>query len=304
MNNNETALNGGGRTGEKTIIILAILILLALSFATMLTQPQRLYGKEAVSSHASQSPDSVANSFDVVLNDGNSSAALVLFADGATVSDLSNIACLPGPPPFCQGQNVFNTKTQIAGWLEQLVSDHIELNRTEPFRVSYSNVSWTVEVALDEYRRLGVAPLDARINAIVENGKFTSFSIELTAESTERLSEAYANRRATPYSAMAEGLAFGLIVLGLVFPAAALYYVSKVKRLFATVPHLNKPWVLLGAGVVALFVSVLFLLLSDVASISVEIVDSLFGVTLTACAFLVMSSMILMKRVMLDESDE
>jgi hypothetical protein len=292
------------RANKKTIIILTALILLALTFARAFAQPQTQPEYLKPLSRPSQSPSSVASSFDTDLNNHNSSAALALFADEATVSDLSNIACLPGPPPSCLGSNVFVTKTQIRGWLEQLVSINVQLNLTRTFRVSDDNVSWAVQVSVDEYRRLGVAPLEANVNATVESGKFSSVSIELIAESTEKLSEAYASNRASPYAVMAGGVAFGVIFLGLVFPAVGVYYVSRVKRLFATVPYLDKPWVLLGAGVGALFVSVLFVLLRDVIGISAEIVDPLFGVTLTICAFLVMSSMILMKRVMLGESDE
>jgi hypothetical protein len=195
--------------------------------------------------------------------------------------------------------------TQIRGWLDGLISnDNVQLNDTQMFHVSGNNVSWGVGVSVDAYRTLGVAPLEAHVSATVENGKFSSLSIELTPESTRKLSVALHANRASPYSAMAGGAAFGFIFLGLVFPAVGVYYVSRVKRLFATVPHLDKPWVLLAGGVGALFVSVLLLSIRDVNGVSAGIVDPLFSVTLTICAFLVMSSMILMKRVMLGESNE
>jgi hypothetical protein len=304
MTNSGNVIEASRKANKKTIILLAILVLLAFTFARAFAQPQTQPEDLKPLRHASQFSSSIASSFDVDLNNHDSAAALALFADGAIVSDLSNIACLPGPPPFCQGSNVFVTKTQIRGWLEQLVSINVQLNETQTFHMSGNNVSWAVDVSVDEYRRLGVAPLEANVNAVVENGKFSSFSIELTAESTGKLSSAYATNRASPYSVMAGGLAFGVFFLGLIFPAVGVYYISRVKRLFATAPGLDKPWVLLGAGVGALFVSVLLVLLRDVTGISARIVDPFFGVTLTICAFLVMSSMILMKRVMLGESDE
>lgn len=304
MTNSKRVSKVSGKTDKKTMILLAITVVLVFAFVTGFAQSQTQPKNLNPISHPSQSPSSVASSFDADLNNHNSSAALALFADGATVSDLSNIACLPGPPPICKGSNEFVTKTQIRGWLEQLVSINVQLNQTQIFHVSGNNVSWAVEISVDEYRRLGVAPLEANVNATIENSKFTSFSIELTAESTEKLSLAYATNRTSPYSVMAGGVAFGIIFLGLIFPAIGIYYVSRVKRLFATVPHLDKPWVLLGIGLGSLFVSVLLVLLRDVAGISAGVVDPLFDVTLTICAFLVMASMILMKRVMLGELDE
>jgi len=304
MINCKNEVEASRKCNKKTIILFVTLILISFTFARAFAQPQTKTQSLRRLTHVSQSPSVVANYFDLDLNDHNSSAALALFADGATVSDLSNIACLPGPPPTCQGQPVFDTKTQILGWLDQLVSINIYLNTTQTFQVSGNNVSWLVWVSVDEYRRLGVAPLEANVDATVINGKFSSLSIELTSGSVQKLSEAYAANRALPYSVMAGGVASGVIFLGLVFPAIGVYYVSRVKRLFATVPHLDKPWILLGAGVGALFVSVLLLLLRDVSGFSAEILDPLFSVTLTTCALLVMLSMLLMKRVMLGESNE
>ena len=285
---------------EKTIIVLAILLVLAFTFATTLAQIQTQPEPMVVLSGAFQSPSSVASAFDADLNNRNSTAALLLFADEATVSDLSNIAsCSP-----CGSAVVYVGTTQIRGWLDQLINVNVQVNESQTFHLYGNNVSWTVGISVDDYRRLGVAPLEANVNATVENGKFSWLSIELTIESTRELSVASAANRAPPYSGMARGVAFGIIFLGLVFPAVGVYYVSRVKRLFATVPHLDKPWVLLGGGLGVLFVSVLLLSLRDVTGISAGIVDSIFSITLTICAFLVMSSMILMKRVMLGESDE
>jgi len=303
MTHRENKVKASRKAKRKTVILLTIAVFLTFAFARVSAHPQTLIGAVTLS-HVSQSAISLVSSFDADMNDRQASAALALFEDGATVMDLSNIACLPGPPPSCQGQNVFVGKAQIDGWLQQLIAINVQLNQAPPIQVSGNNVSWAVTVSVDEYRRLNVAPLDAYVNATVENQKFSSLSIELTAESTTRLSEAYVASRASPYSVMASGAAFGLILLGLIFPAVGVYYVSRVKRLFATVPHLDKPWVLLGCGVGALFVSVLLSSIRDVNGVSAGIVDPLFGVTLTICAFLVMSSMLLMKRVMLGESDE
>ena len=286
---------------DRTIVVLTVLIVLAFTFAVVFAQASAKTEEHLIS--ASQSPASLAASLDDDLNNHNSSAALALFADGATLFDLNNIAWCPGSA-HCGTEFVYVGSTQIGGWLGYLVSVNVQLNETHVFHVSGNNVSWAVGFSDDSYREIGIALLEANVNATVDNGKFSSFSIGLTVESIRKLSLAIAASHTSPYSAMAGGVAFGSIFLGLVFPAVGVYYVSRVKRLFATVPHLDKPWLLLGAGLGVLFVSVLILSLRGLAGVSVELVDPLFSAMLTICAFLVMTSMILMKRVMLGESDE
>jgi hypothetical protein len=286
---------------DRTIVILTILIVLTFTFAVVSGQPGAKNEEPLIST--SQSPASLAASFDNDLNNHNSSGALTLFADGATLYDINDIAGCPSGP-HCGTEFDYVGTAQIGPWLDYLVSVNVQLNETHVSHVSGNNVSWTVGFSDDPYRKLGVAPLETNMNATVDNGKFSSLSVGLTLESIRKLSLAIAASRASPYSAMAGGAAFGFLFLGLVFPTVGVYYVSKVKRLFATVPHLDKPWMLLGAGLGVLFVSVLILSLRDLGGISVELFDPLFSATLTICAFLVMASMILMKRVMLGESDE
>ena len=287
---------------DRTIVVLSVLIVLAFTFAVVSAQPRAKTEGPLIST--SQSPAYLATAFDDDLNNHNSSAALALFADDATVSDLSDIALCSTSWGFCGWSNHFVGTAQIGSWLDTFVNSNVQLNETRPIYVSGNNVSWEVGVSVDEYRTLGVAPLDADVNATVENGKFSSLAIGLTPESTRTFNLALAASHKSPYSVLAGGVAFGVILLGFVFPAVGVYYVSRVKRLFATVPHLGKPWVLLGGGVGMLFVSVLLLMLRDVTGISAGIVDPVLSATLTICAFLVASSMFLMKQVMLGESHE
>lgn len=241
---------------------------------------------------------------DAALNNHDSDAALALFSDSAVVSDLSDIACLPGPPPFCGGYNVFTSRVQIRGWLLQLIKDDIAVREIGSFTVAADNITWTLEVTVNEYRRLNVAPLAAAAEAVVHGGKIDSLTMALTQESIAKLNQAYSTNQRTPFSVSAGGISLGVFVLGLVFPAAGIYYISRVKRLFATVPMLDKPWILLGAGVGALFVSLLIEALRDVTGMSANTADSLFVATLALCSFFVMSAMILMKRVMIGEPVE
>ena len=250
---------------------------------------------------------SVASSLDDDLNKGDAEAALSLFNDSSTVYDLSNIACIPGPPPLCSeynGQIIFKQKVQIDGWLEQLVKENITVREVGGFNLTDDNVNWTLEVTVNEYRRLDVAPLLANVQAEVHDSKIDALTIRLTSESLAKLSIAYSNSEQTPFSVMATGLSVGVLGLGLVFPVTAIYYISKVKRLFATVPKLDKPWVLLATGVGLLFVSLLLEALQNIAGLSSNVFEFAFTALLSICAFCIMSSMVLMKRAMIGESDE
>ncbi len=209
--------------------------------------------------HLEQENSTVASALDAALNSHDSNAALALFSDSAVISDLSNIACLPGPPPLCGGYNVYTSRTQIEGWLQQLVQENIAVKEIGSFNVKGDNVTWTLEVSVNEYRRLNVAPLTATAQALIHNGKIDSLTIMLTEESTTKLTLGYSSTERTPYAILALGISLGILSLGLVFPAAAMYYISRVERLFQTVPGLRKPWVLLQVGVLSLFIAILLI---------------------------------------------
>jgi hypothetical protein len=193
---------------------------------------------------------------------------------------------------------------QIRGWLEQLETENITVRKVDGFRVTGDNVSWTLQVTVNEYRRLNIAPLVANAQATVHNGKIDTLTIQLTQDSMTKLSIAYSSSQRTPYSALAAGLSLGIITFSLVFPAAAIYYISRVKQLFASVPRLDKPWILLGAGVGALLLSLLMESIGSVTGLSPTTTDPVFTALLAICAFFVMSSMVLMKRVIIGEADE
>jgi hypothetical protein len=250
-----------------------------------------------------QNAISVIVDFDSALNAHNPDAALALFSDGAVVTDLSNIACLSGSgwivPPPCGGQFVFTTAAQIRGWLEQLVKEGIQVKEIGNYRVMAANVTWDLEITVDEYRRLDVAPLVANAMAVVQDWKIKSLAISLDQESTKKLALGYAAHQRTPYSILASGVGFGILALGLVFPAAAVYYISRVKGLFATVPGLKRPWILLQAGVVSLFIAILLVGIKSTVSAPPSSLDIIRYVVVVLTGFFSLAAMVLMKRVWL-----
>ena len=292
------------------VVALSVLVVSLAAHASAIPQAESVQGISIPirgGPRVQESPAAVVTAFEVALNTHNVTVALSLFTDDAVVLDPSNIACWPGSLNIrCQpipGSVGIGT-TQIRGWLQVLVEENIQVKEIGALESTGNNVTWTWEVSVDEYRRLNVAPLVGTGEATVQGNLIKYLKFVLSAESEQKLQAAFATVRQSPYSVAAGGFIVGIVALGLVFPAVSVYYVSKVKRLFATVPRLDKPWILLGAGVGSLFVSVLLVALRDVTGMSTSFVDPLFDVILAFCAFFVMSAMILMKRVMISEPDE
>lgn len=297
---------------QRSLILLVALSVLVVSLAAHASAIPQAEGVQGNSfpvrgdPRVQESPAAVVTAFEVALNTHNVDVALSLFTDEAVVLDPSNIACWPGwmnircTPGFLP---VYTATVQIRGWLQELADENIQVKEIGELENTGNNVTWTWKVSVDEYQRLNVAPLVGTGEATVEGNLIKYLKFVLSAESEQKLQAAFATVRQSPYSVAAGGFAFGIVALGLVFPSVAVYYISRVKRLFATVPRLDKPWMLLGAGVGMLFISVLLVALREVAGMS-SVVDPIFDAILAACAFLVMSAMILMKRVMIGEPDE
>ncbi len=303
----------GPKSAQRSLILLVVaLSVIAVSLVAHATAIPRAESVQAISipmhgdPRVQDNPAAVVAAFEVAVNAHNVAVALTLFTDDVVVMDPSNIACVYGNINVrCQPvETIYTAKTQIRGWLQLLAEENIQVKDIGALQSTGNNVTWTWEVSVDEYRRLNVAPLVGTGEAMVQGNLIKYLKFVLSTESEQKLEAAFASVRQSPYSVAAGGFAVGIVALGLVFPGVAVYYISRVKRLFATVPRLDKPWMLLGAGVGALFISVLLVALRDVAGMSTSIVDPLFDVILVFCAFFVMSAMILMKRVMISEPDE
>jgi len=279
------------------VIVLTLLAVPLISAFTQIAEQSPRTVKIRGQGQVREDAISVIADFDSALNAHNPDAALALFSNGAVVSDLSNIACLWGPP--CWGQLVFTTTVQIRGWLEQLVKEGIQVKEIGNYRVMAANVTWDLQVTVDEYRRLDVAPLVANAQAVVQDWKIKSLTISLDQESTKKLALAYAAHLQTPYSILASGVGFGILLLGLVFPGAAVYYISRVKDLFATVPGLKRPWILLQAGVISLFIAVLLVGIRSTVRAPPSSLGIIQYMVVVLTGFFFLAAMVLMKRVWL-----
>ena len=250
-------------------------------------------------------PVEVLNAFEVQLNAHNVKAALALFTDDAAVYDPTAISCYGGTGYSCEPSLFisYTSKTQIRGWLQYLAEVDIEVKEVGAPQTTGNNVTWTWQVSNNGYRSLNIAPLVGAGEAIVQGNLIKYLNFRLSTDSIEKLEAALAASSRSPFSVARESIGFGLFVLGLVFPAAAAYYISRVRTLFAAVPKLKRPWVLLQAGVVCLFTAILVVGVRSSIGTSIPSLDIIQYVAVVLTGFFILVAMVLMKRVWLAAPD-
>jgi hypothetical protein len=265
-----------------------------------------------IDSKVEQDPASVISAFDAALNAHDVTAGLDLFAADGFVHDVAretysysayplgvaaNVvapACrMFGDQPVCS----YNGKDKIGDWLQELVLENVQVQEIGAFQVSSDNVTWNLAVSVDGYRSVGIAPLTETGEATVQGGKIQSLTFSLTAESTNKLEAAFAKAGRSQVIILTGGFITGIVALGLIFPAAALYYISRVKSLFENVPRLERPWLLLQVGVVSLFLAFLLAAVKNFFAIQVNSLDTIQYVVVVLTGAFILAAMVLMKRV-------
>jgi hypothetical protein len=139
-----------------------------------------LAGPTDVSAQATD-PGSVVDAFEAALNAGNVEATLALFAENAVVR--TQDGTYTGP-------------AQLRALFTELVGDNIELESSNRV-VRGDTETHAATIARDDWRRLGIAWLDASATVVVRGGKITSFTVTYTPDSVTRLRAAQA-RAGTP----------------------------------------------------------------------------------------------------------
>ena len=185
---------------------------------------------------------------------------------------------------------------KIHGWLDRIFSNNIQVKELDSFQVTDGNVTWTLAVSVDEYRNLGIAPLIADAKASVESGKVKTLTLTLAEESAAKFLAAELAKWRAPSGIQASGFFLGIISLGLFLPAAAIYYVSRVKSLFAAIPRLERPWLLLEVGLASLFFGLALTLFRDMFGLSPAIWDGLNTTIFILSTAIFLVAMVLMKR--------
>lgn len=150
-------------------------VIAAIALAVLLLSPT------GVSAQGTD-PESVIKTLHGALNDKDVDAAIALVADDAVVTVIP-------PPPDTPG--VFTGKEQIRAWYEGLVAQNFEIELSN-FQVDGDNVTWLSKASIDDWRALGVAPLDFTSEGVVQDGLVKSYTVTMTEDSLARLGAALA----------------------------------------------------------------------------------------------------------------
>jgi len=105
-------------------------------------------------------------------------AMVNLFTDDAVVS----FPNLPGVGPFAGGVGPFTGKDEIRMWqqMEFATESHIECSNLQ---VAGDKLTWTLKVSENDLREIGIDSIDGTVEAVVQEGKFKSFTYTLNPES-------------------------------------------------------------------------------------------------------------------------
>lgn len=263
-----------------------------------------------------QEPTSVVGLFDAALNAHDVNAALNLFADNGFVNDearneynnyIVNSGAGVGAAPTCHSgylggeagasRCTYSGRNMIGDWLRQLALENIQVKETSGYEASGNNITWNLAISIDLYRGLGIAPLASVGSATIQGGKIQSLTLSLTTESIAKLSAALAQNVRGQVTTETSGVLTGIIIIGLVFPLGAVYYISRVRSLFAAVPRLERPWFLLLGGVASLFIALLLLMIRNVLAIPIQSVDMVQYLFVVLTGAFILAAMVLMKRV-------
>ena len=127
-------------------------------------------------------PIAIATAFGQAENAHDVERTVALFADDAVVET-----------PFGN----FTGKEQIRQFIQSLVAGNIQTVGRD-YRASGDQVSFISAATTDDFRRMGVAPVDFRIEGTVREGKIQRWIVSLTPESAARLQAAQAASQPQP----------------------------------------------------------------------------------------------------------
>jgi quercetin dioxygenase-like cupin family protein len=126
-------------------------------------------------------PASVVQAYIRAVNSHNVDAVLALYADDAVHEVI---------PPPAGARSIYIGKAQIRQFYQQTVVNHDHLEVVGTPHVVGDKAMYTKRIASDSFRRLGLATVDASIVAIVQGGKFASYTAAVTPDSLAKLQAA------------------------------------------------------------------------------------------------------------------
>ena len=177
-------------TGKITSVVVVLMVLAGLFGFTIGTHAQ------------ATDPEAVFNALHAAINAHDVDGALAFFADDAVVQ-------FPNQPP----PNVFRGKTEMRAWLQGDANQHIQV-KTEQFKVAGDRMTWIAKVDVDDVRPLGIT-IEGPVEAVVQNGKITSFTFTLSQETLAKLQAATAQPQSMPATGASSLRIWVLAIVGL-----------------------------------------------------------------------------------------
>ena len=122
----------------------------------------------------------LVNALNDACNADDVERALAFFADDAVVKTLP-------PPP--SGQAIWTGTQQVRAWLQWQADEHFHV-ASRNIQVTGNTVTWDSTVALDTFRRIGLDGVEVAVEAVVQDGKITSFTGTLSPASQRKVEAA------------------------------------------------------------------------------------------------------------------
>ncbi len=117
----------------------------------------------------------VLQTYDFTVNGHDVDAALLLFADDATVTTPSG---------------TFSGKSQVRTWLHNDAAQNIHVEVVGDRAVQGDTVKWTERITRDDFKKLGIERAEAHAEAVVQDSKIKSFNLAFTPDTQARLTAA------------------------------------------------------------------------------------------------------------------
>jgi ketosteroid isomerase-like protein len=124
-------------------------------------------------------PLAVVQAFDAACEANDVDRVMEFFADDAVVTLL---------PPLPPDPGIYSGKQQIRASQEQLLQQFRAVIRNRA--VAGDRVTWEATVWSDFFRRMGLASIEDTVEAVVQDGKITSFTVTIAPESARQMEAA------------------------------------------------------------------------------------------------------------------
>jgi hypothetical protein len=126
-------------------------------------------------------------------------SAVAAFIAGENAHDVAGVTALfTSDASVSLATGPLQGTDQIRAWQQELADGHFAIEVTSPVNVSGSKADYTVTIALDSFRQLGLASLAGTEDMVLTNGKISSFTFAFTPEAAAMLQDAIARAGAAP----------------------------------------------------------------------------------------------------------